>query len=97
MKLEQASCLKALVGHHISEKSSLKVDAERCYVFKVSPSSSKASIKESVEAIFSVKVTRVNVLNQKGKKKAFKGKAYSGKDFKKAYVFLRDGFSIDLA
>ena len=97
MKLEQASCLKALVGHHISEKSSLKVDGDRCYVFKVSSSSSKASIRESVEAVFSVKVLRVNVLNQKGKKKAFKGTAYSGKDFKKAYVFLRDGFSIDLA
>ncbi len=84
-----------LKGHHVSEKSSLNA-VNQCYVFVVSLSASKLAIKYAVESFFKVDVERVNTLNQKAKNKSFKGKQYKSENLKKAYVFLKDGFSIDL-
>ena len=39
------------------------------YTFKVHPDANKLEIHDAVEAIFGVKVTKVNTLNRKGKRK----------------------------
>ena len=52
----------------MSEKSYAAYDAN-VYTFVVAPDANKIEIKHAVESIFSVKVTNVNTLNRKGKRK----------------------------
>jgi large subunit ribosomal protein L23 len=49
-----------------------------------------------VERLFAVTVERVNVLNVKGKEKAFKNRMGRRVDWRKAYVTLAEGQSIDV-
>lgn len=65
--------------------------------FKVCPNATKPQIKQAVEALFNVQVTRVNTLIQKGKTKRFKGVTAFRSDEKKAIVTLKDGQTIDMA
>jgi large subunit ribosomal protein L23 len=84
-----------IVAPHITEKSTL-LSEHNAVVFKVADKASKPEIKAAVEALFGVKVTKVNTLNQEGKTKRWKGKAYKRSDFKKAVVTLAPGQSIDV-
>jgi len=80
----------------ITEKSTILGEHGK-YVFEVSPSSNKISIKKAIEEIFGVKVKAVNVLNQKGKVKRFRGVIGRRSDVKKAIVTLEKDHTIDLA
>ncbi len=80
---------------HITEKATMASE-HNAVVFKVAGDASKPEIKAAVEALFSVKVTKVNTIVQKGKTKKWKGKEYTRSDFKKAIVTLADGQSIDV-
>ncbi|MDE2562639.1 MAG: 50S ribosomal protein L23 [Sphingomonadales bacterium] len=84
-----------IVAPHITEKSTL-LSEHNAVVFKVAESATKPEIKAAVEALFSVKVTGVNTLTQKGKTKRWKGKPYKRSDVKKAVVTLAEGQSIDV-
>ena len=64
--------------------------------FRVDPRASKPEIKQAVEELFKVKVTRVNTLNQDGKVKRFRGRLGRRSNVKKAIVTLADGHSIDV-
>lgn len=65
--------------------------------FRVPLGADKAIIRKAVEAVFKVKVTKVNTSVQLGKTKIFKGrKAFRG-DSKKAIVTLAEGQTIDVA
>ena len=65
------------------------------YSFVVSKNSRSAEIKEAVEKIFKVKVTKVNTSIVKGKLKTFKGTVGYKKDFKKAIITLAEGNTND--
>jgi large subunit ribosomal protein L23 len=78
----------------ISEKSTY-VSQFNFYVFKVSPKSSKPEIKQAVEKLFDVKVLSVNTLNQNGKVKKFRNISGKRPDFKKAFIKLAEGNTID--
>ena len=78
----------------ISEKSTY-VSQFNFYVFKVSTKSTKPQIKQAVEKLFDVKVLSVNTLNQNGKIKKFRNISGKRPDFKKAFVKLAEGNSID--
>ena len=80
----------------ITEKSTILGEYGK-YVFEVSPNSNKISIKKAIEEIFGVKVKAVNVLNQKGKVKRFRGVIGRRSDVKKAIVTLEKDHTIDLA
>ncbi|MGC8972128.1 MAG: 50S ribosomal protein L23 [bacterium] len=77
----------------ITEKSSILKELGK-YEFVVSPFANKIEVKKAIEDIFGVKVKKVNIIKQKGKKKRmgiFEGKT-SG--YKKAVVTLEEGHSI---
>ncbi len=79
----------------VSEKSYALLDEGR-YTFVVHPDTNKTEIKQAVEAIFGVKVTSVNTLNRKGKRKRF-GLGYgTRKSTKRAVVALAEGDRIDI-
>ena len=84
-----------IVAPHITEKSTL-LSEHNAVVFKVAPKATKPEIKAAVEALFSVKVTGVNTIVQKGKTKRWKGRPYTRSDVKKAIVTLAEGQSIDV-
>ncbi len=57
---------------HLSEKSIANIEAQNKLVFIVKDGASRKEIKDAVERIFQVKVTKVNMLTTaKGEKKAF--------------------------
>ena len=72
----------------IITEQSMVASAEKKYTFVVAKTANKTQIKQAVEQIFSVKVSKVNTLNYDGKTKRM-GK-YVGKtsSYKKAVVTL---------
>ena len=65
-------------------------------VFTVPVNASKDDIKAAVEAIFNVKVNKVNTVKQAGKVKRFRGYEGVRSDYKKAVITLADGQNIDV-
>ena len=80
----------------VSEKTARLQEVSNQYAFEVAKTATKAEIKSAVEQLFSVKVEAVNVVNVKGKNKAFRNRQGSRGDWRKAYVKLADGQSIDV-
>jgi len=64
--------------------------------FKVAITATKPQIKAAVEALFDVKVEKVNTLRQEGKVKRFRGITGKRSEYKKAMVTLAAGQSIDV-
>lgn len=88
--------LQVLRAPHVSEKSSTVMEKHNTIVLKVAKNASKREIKTAVEKLFEVKVKTVNTLLVKGKTTR-RGK-YVGRrsDWKKAYVTLNEGQTLDL-
>jgi large subunit ribosomal protein L23 len=84
-----------LLAPHITEKSTILSEQNKV-VFKVALDSSKDEVASAVEAIYNVKVTKVNTIVTKGKTKRFKGIKGRRSDVKKAIVTLAEGQSIDV-
>jgi len=80
----------------VSEKSYELIEDLNAYTFEVDPRSNKEEIRDAIEAIFEVKVLRVNTMNRKGKRKRQGYKIGKRKDIKRAVVTLAEGDSIDL-
>ena len=80
----------------ITEKATLAGELANAVTFEVAKSASKPQIKDAVEKLFDVKVEAVNVVNVKGKNKSFRNRAGRRGDWRKAYVRLADGQSIDV-
>ena len=80
----------------ITEKSTYAAEDNKV-VFNVATDATKPEIKAAVEALFGVKVKKVNTLVRKGKVKRFRGTVGKQKDVKKAIVTLEEGQTIDLA
>lgn len=79
----------------ITEKATLGSEHNQV-TFKVAIDASKPEIKAAVEALFDVKVTKVNTLRQQGKVKRFRGVTGKRAEYKKAMVTLAEGNSIDV-
>ena len=58
----------------VSEKTARLQEVSNQYAFEVSTDATKADIKYAVEKLFDVKVEAVNVVNVKGKNKAFRNR-----------------------
>ena len=87
--------LSVLRAPHVSEKTARAQEINQ-YVFEVAQDATKADVKAAIEQLFNVKVDAVNVVNVKGKTKAFRFRTGRRGDWRKAYVKLADGQSIDL-
>ena len=81
----------------ITEKSAnISADGKKV-VLKVSKDANKVQIRQAVEKAFDVKVTNVNTVNVRAKKKRV-GR-YEGKTnaYKKAIITLAEGSKLDLS
>jgi len=79
----------------VTEKSTLGSEHNQV-TFRVPLDANKADIKQAVEGLFKVKVTKVNTIRQVGKEKRFRGQLGRRPDYKKAIVTLAEGNSIDV-
>ena len=79
----------------ITEKSETLKRDNNVYVFKVKKNANKTQIKNEVEKAFGVKVVNVNTVNAVQKKKRVGRYTGLTTAYKKAYVKLADGSSIE--
>ena len=89
--------MQVLVAPHVSEKGARVAEQGNQIVFRVARDATKPEIKAAVELMFEVKVDAVQVVNVAGKAKRFGGRSGRRSDWKKAYVKLAQGQTIDFA
>ncbi|MBY0408004.1 MAG: 50S ribosomal protein L23 [Rickettsiales bacterium] len=80
----------------ITEKSTMLSEQNKV-LFNVRLESTKEDIKSAVEALFNVKVAKVNTLRRLGKIKRFRNTTGKLTDTKKAIITLVEGQNIDLS
>lgn len=79
----------------ITEKSFRLIETDNRYTFKVARSANKVTIKKAIEAIFNVKVIKVNTINVKPKFKRMGEHEGYTRAYKKAIVQLEEGQTIE--
>ena len=94
--ISKEKAYNVIVKPVVTEKSTTLSEYNQI-VFLVNINSNKIDIKKSIELIYGVKVSSVNVIRVKGKTKVFKGKVGKRSDYKKAIISLPKGQSIDLS
>jgi len=79
----------------LTEKASMLQEAQNTYTFEVGKTASKVEIKQAIQELFGVQVTRVCTQVVRGKNKRF-GR-YFGKrsNWKKALVTVAEGDALD--
>jgi large subunit ribosomal protein L23 len=87
--------MTVLIAPHVTEKTSLAMQNANQYVFRVRRDATKPDIKKAVEMMFGVKVKGVQVVNEPGKTRRFGRHTGRTQDWKKAYVSLNQGQTID--
>ena len=75
----------------ITEKSTILKDKNREICFEVSPRANKIEIRQAVEQLFKTKVESVRVMNKIGKTRRVGRSVGRKKNWKKAYVKLKEG------
>ena len=80
----------------ITEKST-NISEQNKIIFKVPSKANKKNLKTSIEKIFKVNVTKINIINKKNRIKTTRGKKVKIKGYKKAIITLKKGQNIDLA
>jgi len=87
---------KIIKAPYLTEKVTNLMNESNQYAFKVDINSTKREIKKAVEEYFSVKVNKVQVLKVKGKSKRSRYRTKNRSNWKKAYVSLMEGQSIEV-
>jgi large subunit ribosomal protein L23 len=85
-----------LVRPVVTEKTTSAVGNDRTFVFEVTPDSDKAQIRAAVEAFYGVKVEAVRTAIVRGKTKRFGRHSGKRKNWKKAYVTLEVGQTLNV-
>jgi large subunit ribosomal protein L23 len=87
--------MNVLIAPHVTEKTSLAMQNNNQYTFRVRRDATKTDIRQAVELMFEVKVSAVQVVNEPGKTRRFGKVQGRTQDWKKAYVSLAKGQAID--
>ena len=95
MTMTDAKLYSVIRAPRVSEKT-VRGQEMNQYAFEVATDATKADIKTAIEKLFDVQVMAVNVVNVKGKTKAFRYRNGRRGDSRKAYVTQAEGQSIDV-
>jgi large subunit ribosomal protein L23 len=82
---------KIVIRPVITEKSTWLKEKNREVCFEVDPRANKSEIKKAAEQLFKIKVERVRIQNKRGKKRRVGRNEGKKKDWKKAYIKLKEG------
>ena len=75
----------------VTEKSTILREEGNVIAFEVDPSANKIQVKSAVEELFKVKVEEVRLFNVRGKMKRMGRWVGKRRDWRKAYVRLKEG------
>ena len=90
---------KVIKEYRVTEKATNLTSNFNQYVFEVYSGVNRIDVARAVERLFDVKVAKVNILIQKGKRvrnRSVRGKMGRRPDIKKAVVTLQEGHAIEL-
>jgi len=93
--MEKLHLYDKILSPMVTEKSTNMSDQNKI-VFKVLASANKKNLKNNIEKIFKVNVTKINIINKQIRKKITRGKKVKISGYKKAIITLKKGQSIDL-
>ena len=93
--MEKIHLYDKIISPLLTEKST-NLSGQNKIVFKVHKNANKKNIKNNIEKIFKVNVTKVNIINKQNRTKQTRGRKVKISGFKKAIVTLKKGQSIDL-
>ena len=79
----------------VTEKST-NLSEQNKIVFKVPTRANKKNLKNNIEKIFKVNVTKINIINKQNRTKFTRGRKVKVSGYKKAIITLKKGQSIDL-
>mgnify|MGYP005727351117 FL=1 len=94
-KIEKLHLYDKILSPLLTEKST-NLSSENKIVFKVRKSANKKNLKNNIEKIFKVNVTKINIINKQNRTKFTRGRKVKVSGFKKAIITLKKGQSIDL-
>jgi len=94
-KLEKIHLYDKILSPLLTEKST-NLSGENKIVFRVRKSANKKNLKDNIEKIFKVNVTKINIINKQNRTKFTRGRKVKVSGFKKAIITLKKGQSIDL-
>lgn len=80
----------------VTESVMDKLEKTNTYVFEVHTDANKIQIKKAVERLFNVKVVSVNTARVHGKWRRHKQSVARRPDWKKAFIKLAEGSTIEL-
>ena len=93
--MNREQLMSVLIAPHVTEKTSLAMQNHNQYTFRVRRDATKTDIRKAIELMFDVKVAGVQVVNEPGKVRRFGRSVGRTQDWKKAYVSLSPGQTID--
>lgn len=96
MNMNQEKLMAVLLGPVVSEKATRVSEQGNQVVFRVRRDADKDLVRRAVEKMFEVKVTRVQIVNVRGKNKRFGQSVGVRSNWKKAYVSLAEGSQINI-
>ena len=94
-KIEKLHLYDKILSPLLTEKST-NLSGENKIVSKVRKSANKKNLKNNIEKIFKVNVTKINIINKQNRTKFTRGRKVKVSGFKKAIITLKKGQSIDL-
>ncbi|WP_418134300.1 50S ribosomal protein L23 [Adlercreutzia sp.] len=85
-----------VIIHPVITEHSYDAMENNVYTFEVAKDANKVEIRQAIEAIFNVKVVKVNTLNVKSKPKRVRYQEGRTRTWKKAMVTLAEGETIEI-
>ena len=93
--MDKLNLYDKILSPHVTEKTT-NLSEQNKIVFKVPNGANKKNLKNNIEKIFKVNVTKINIVNKQNRTKLARGKKVKVSGFKKAIITLKKGQSIDL-
>ena len=86
---------EVIVRPLITEKATILAGDQK-YAFEVDRRANKNQVRDAIETAFSVRVTKVNTMNVRGKTRRAGRRYTHSRDWKKAIVTLAEGDTIQI-
>ena len=93
--MEKIHLYDKILSPLLTEKST-NLSSQNKIIFKVHKNANKKNIKNNIEKIFKVTVTKINIINKQNRTKLARGRKVKVSGYKKAIITLKKGQSIDL-
>ena len=93
--MDKLNLYDKILSPFVTEKTT-NLSEQNKIVFKVPNGANKKNLKNNIEKIFKVNVTKINIINKQNRTKLTRGKKVKVSGYKKAIITLKKGQNIDL-